>query len=151
MYSLGLTNSYAKNLVLLSYSDDPWIMSMFDMENAFGIRPDGLGFVDPSYCLPSCTEGTWDSGTGSLFWDRLLQCYEGRIRARYAQLREKLFTVPYIEKKLTALTGRIPEEYYAADRALYPEMLSEEDGYIITYLSRRLELLDALFLDGSGQ
>ena len=149
MYAFGLTNSYAKNLVLLSYSQDPWIFSMFDMEDAFGLSIDGSTQLSPEYALPSYTDSVWDSGTGSLLWDRMLQCYSERIAARYTELRQSVFTEEYILDTAKARLDKIPEDFFLADRALYPEMPDLDTNtlnQISEYLSARFELLDKLFL-----
>ena len=148
MYAFGLTNSYAKNLVLLSYGGDPWIFSMFDMEDAFGLYQNGTGVYDASYMLPSCTDGVWDSGTGSILWDRLLANYQSRITARYTQLRQSIFTVDYILGKVQAQLDKIPVEFFEADLSLYPDMprLENTTQQISHYLIQRFALLDQLFL-----
>lgn len=43
IYSLGITENGSKNMTLASYSDGPWIMSLCDMECAFGLTADGTG------------------------------------------------------------------------------------------------------------
>ena len=155
IYALGLHNSYAKNLVLVSYDDgtgvsDPWICSLFDMEDAFGLSPDGQRVLDAVDGLPEKTDGIWTSGTGSLLWDRLLQCYETRIRARYTQLRAGVLSQEAIMEKVRQFTAQIPEVYYAADAARYPGMPQQPGGaeqQIEQYLSQRLALLDARLLN----
>ncbi len=149
MYAFGLTNSYAKNLVLLSYGQDPWIFSAFDMEDAFGLYMDGQGVYEPTAFLPSCVDGVWSSDTGSLLWDRLLQCYPERIAARYRQLRETIFTEEHVLAEFEARTARIDPVFYEADRALYTNMPGLETGtqeQISAYLTARLALLDEIFV-----
>ncbi len=148
MYALGLSDSYAKNLVLLSYSNDPWIFTMFDMEDAFGLFHDGSYLYPADWRLPSLVDGVWHSGTDSLLWDRMLRCYEGRVAARYAQLRETIFTEAHILAEVEKRLSAIPEEFLQADRALYPSMPAletETTAQISAYLGERFALMDAIF------
>ena len=87
--------------MLLKYHDcDVWIPSVYDMEHAFGLSQDGTAYVSPDVFLPTRTDGIWDSGTGSLLWDRMLNLFETEIRARYTDLHQTVLT----EEHLTAST-----------------------------------------------
>lgn len=146
MYSLGLTNSYAKNLVMVSYGEDPWIMSMFDMEDAFGLYTDGTGTYDADYMLPSKNDGAWSSNTGSLLWDRLLNGYEDRFISRYAQLRESILSIDNITSKICRYIDAIPNAYYLEDSKLYPNMPQiDAKTQVKNYLEERFALLDKIF------
>lgn len=148
MYSLGLNNSYAKNMVMVSYSDDPWILSMFDMEDAFGLTPTGTDVYPVDYMLPSEKDGIWTSNTGSLLWDRLLNNYYDRILQRYLQLRQDTLTTENILNRVNNYMNCIPEKYYNADRKLYPNMVVlDTKNQIEKYLTDRFMLLDEIFVE----
>lgn len=106
MYALGLQEHGAKDLVLVSYGEDaPWICSMYDMEEAFDL--------DGGVCAPG--EGGWDSGTGSLLWDRFLTHFYPEICSRYAQLRQGVLDPDSLCSRVDAFVGRIPRSIYEAD------------------------------------
>lgn len=151
IYALGLTNSGAKNMTLATYEDGPLFFSLCDMEDAFGLSPTGESVYAPSQFLPSCTDGVWDSATGSLLWDRMLQVFLPEFRSRYAQLRQEILTAERICGKVSAYLEPISEEFFAADQALYPDkpqLTTPHETQIETYVTQRLQLLDELFLSG---
>ena len=148
--SLGLTNSGAKNLTLAAYDDGVLFCSLCDMENAFGLSPDGTEVRPPDTYLPVCIDGTWDSGTGSLLWDRLLQNFYPEICDRYTELRQEILTDERICGKVSNFLQPISGDFYEADRQLYPQMPLlpvDTQAQIEEYVPQRLLLLDALFLN----
>ena len=82
-------------------------------------------------------------------WDRLLQVFYPEICARYEQLRQELLTAERICGKVSDFLRPISDDFYEADRRLYPEMpqpvLSAQEQ-IEGYIYERLLLLDQIFL-----
>ena len=110
MYALGLTEHCAKDLVLVSYGrSEPWICSMYDMEEAFDLEGP----------MPVRNGERWDSGTGSLLWDRFLNAYPEEIRSRYAQLRQSVLETETLCAAVEAFVAQIPERLYQADAEIY--------------------------------
>ncbi len=147
LWAMGLTDAGAVDLVLVKYEDTPWIPSLYDMEDAFGLTPDGLALAAEDAALPVMEQGKWRSGTGSLLWDRLLQCYTEEIIARYRALRENVLDSERMIGLLDAYIAQIPPEDMAADLALYPDRggpQMDHDKQIADYIYRRLEILDTL-------
>lgn len=150
IYSLGLTNSGAKNITMATYDNGVLFFSLCDMENAFGLSPDGTEILDPADYLPTCTDGTWDSATGSLLWDRMLHSFYPEICARYTELRREILTAERICGKVETFLQPISQDFYAADKLLYPQMPDlpiDAQTQIENYVPQRLLLLDALFLN----
>ena len=150
IYSMGLTNSGAKNITMAVYDDGPLFFSLCDMENAFGLTPTGDGIRTPEEYLPACTDHVWDSATGSLLWDRLLQNFYLEICTRYTELRREILTAERICDKVTDYRLPISDTFYAADQKLYPQMPDlpiDAQTQIENYVPQRLLLLDALFLN----
>lgn len=149
IYGLGITENGSKNLTLASYSDGAWIMSLCDMECAFGLKSDGNGYYSPEYFLPVYDNSTWVSNTDSLLWDRILNNFYPELKARYTHLRNTVLIEEAITKKVNAFTLPIAEEFYEADAKLYPDMPQLDipaTEQICEYINQRLALLDKALL-----
>lgn len=146
MYALGLTYSGTQDFILVSYGG-PWIASLYDMEDAFGLFRDGTGAFAPDEYLPERSAEGWNSATGSLLWDRLLDCYETRICRRYQQLRQTVLSTDSLRTRVEEFMDGIPAELYEAERRQNPGIPSPFDQrtQIIGYITRRLQLLDEIF------
>ena len=144
IYALGLSHSGAKDLVLLNYGD-VWIPSAYDMDEAFGLCADERRYAAPEEFLPEMLDGVWDSGTGSLLWDRMLNAFTEKIRERYAVLRRDVLSEAGLLGRVEAFTGAIPEAFYDMDYNLYTDRFvndREMKTQIQTYIGKRLVLLD---------
>lgn len=146
IYALGLVENGRQDLVLATYGG-VWIPSLYDMENAFGLRKDGDGSHAPTEFLPQKTPGGWDSATGSLLWDRLLNVYTDEIRARYAVLRRTTLSPETICARVDAFTAAIPAEVSLRDLQLYPRASMEWQSVeqLKTYTTERIAALDQIF------
>ena len=150
LYVTGLEQNAAKDVVMIRYGDSPWIATVYDMECAFGLSPDGTSYLPPETFLPVKTNGVWSSGTDSLLWDRLLQHFEAEIRARYTQLRRGPLNEHSIAAIATGLMDSIPQEYYQQDLSLYPERAvpaGDPREQIESYITQRLPVLDTIWME----
>ena len=147
MYAAGLNHSYAKDLVMVSYDGGPWIASVYDMEDAFGLSTDGSWADEPSEYLPELEDGEWNSGTGSVLWDRLLRNFLPEIAARYRALRQGPLSEETMCAMIVDFRAGIPEEWFALDLETYPDREPLEDPYgqILQYIPQRLALLDEIW------
>lgn len=150
IYALGLSDAGAKDLVMVKYEDVPWIPSVYDMEDAFGLSPDGTACLSAGEFLPEYADGKWNSSTGSLLWDRLLNAFTPQIRARYAELRQTILSEDALAGRVHGFIAAIPEELYRQDADLYPDRnlpdIDPEDQ-MIQYISERMPLLDKIFAE----
>ncbi len=148
IYALGLENSGMKDLVMVNYGDI-WIPCAFDMDEAFGLESTGFQAVrSPSGdFLPTEKDGVWSSETGSLLWDRFLQCFEPEIAARYLELRGSVLTETNMCSVVDAYTESIPEPLYLRDADQYPERPDHAKmiQQIQDYIPERLTALDLFF------
>ena len=146
IYALGLQHSGAKDLIMASYGGI-WIPSAFDMDEAFGLDAAKGRFMDPETdFLPSPDDPAKLSGTGSLLWDRLLQCFLPEIRERYSALRQDVLAKENLLQTVHGFTDRIPSSLSEWDEELYPgrtftreEMTEQTEQWI----QRRMTALDA--------
>lgn len=146
IYTLGLSHSGAKDLVMLHYGDE-WIPSAFDMDEAFGLDGVELRYLPPEEFLPVRTDGAWDSATGSLLWDRLLTAFEPELRARYTALRADVLSEERLLGLVEEFTGSVPEAFYDMDGCLYENRpLDDPDMRVqmMDYIPKRLAALDAI-------
>lgn len=150
MYVLGLPAHDAKDMVLATYEEGVFIASMFDMEDAFGMKHDGSGFETPDYGLPVVIDGTLTSGTLSLLWDRMIQNFFPEICSRYWDLRAQILSeqniIAMAEEKISA----IPADVNQADLSLYPGQPQQDLSHleqIKTYINQRLSLLNEIFTE----
>ena len=150
IYGLGITENASKNITLACYSGGTWIMSLCDMEAAFGLTSDGTGHYQANLFLPICNGGKWNSNTNSLLWDRLLDNFEPEIRARYSELRSSVLVPEEIIGKVRTFINSVPAEFYSADMNLYPDMPQLDiaaSEQIEEYIISRLNLLDEIFIN----
>lgn len=148
MYALGLNSNYSKDLIFISYDDGPFIASLFDMENAFGMKLDGSGFETSEYGLPTKKADTWYSGTDSLLWDKMLRNYYQEIQERYVQLRKSTLSKKHIWEIVENKILAIPESVNKADCELYQEQPLQDISHleqIRNYTNERIGLLDEMF------
>ena len=148
-YYLGLTDNFAKNVLLITYDGEKWIPSLYDLDTAGGLAFDGSKIYGTDYLLPQKNaDGTLDSSSDSLLWDRILNNYTAEIKARYQELRKgALDTEKTISQFETFISG-IPGEYYDKDLEIWGDIpLHDKNNFeqIKSYLSERSGLLDKFF------
>ena len=147
MYAMGLTNNDAKDLVMLSYENGPWIASVYDMETAFGLAADGASASSADAFRPEKNDGIWHSGTDNLLWDRMLNAFEPQIISRWQDLRQNVLTEENLTMQLKALQDQVPTAAIERDLALYSarETITEPHKQMEEYIQQRLPLLDTVF------
>lgn len=143
-YALGLPYSSAKDMVMLNYGD-VWIPSAYDMDGAFGLDAEAGAYISPEEFVPRKEDGIWQSGTGSLLWDRLLNSFSEQLCARYTFLRGGVLSETSILRMIEAFTEGIPQSSFDLDRNLYPDRPIDDPDMIkqmTDYITRRLDILD---------
>ena len=149
LYALGISNHMDKDLMLVSYGD-VWIPSLYDMETAFGLSSNGSDWQEPIEFLPILTDTGWNTGTGHLLWDRLLQNFWNEICARYQFLRTQILDPQMLCNRAIAFMDGIPTVVYEMEEATNPHPISYEESrmQILSYIPERIEALDKIFLKG---
>jgi hypothetical protein len=122
------------------------------METAFGLSADGTACLEPEAFLPEETFGSWNSNTGSLLWDRLLQNFFPEIQARYQVLRQRVFDPDAMCRRVTDYLCQIDPALFGADHSIFPQPNPQinHQEQIVQYILRRIELLDGILLPQTG-
>ena len=148
-YYLGLTDNYAKNVLLLTFDGKQWIVSLYDMDAAFGLAFDGSEIFDANYLLPKKNaDGTISSETGSLLWDRIINNYPDKIKSRYFELRKNILDNERVIGRLQSFTGSIPQQVYDKELEIWGEIPMHDKNnieQIREYVYHRSQLLDSFF------
>lgn len=148
-YYLGLTDNFNKNVLLLTYDGQKWIVSLYDLDTAFGLAFDGSKIFKTDYQAPSVKgDGTIDSGTDNLLWDRILNNYSDEIKARYAELKSTVLVNDSVVGRYEGFIDQIPQNYYDKDLELWGDIpLHDENNIeqIKSYLEARSAILDNFF------
>lgn len=146
LYALGLTDNGGQNLILVSYGS-VWTPSLYDMESAFGLYADGTGACDAQEFLPVRTADGWDSATGSLLWDRMMEHFESQIRTRYNELRQSVLEPAALCERVERFVKDIPQAVYHAEGETWPrDGLEIEAAQITSYIRQRMAALDLIFV-----
>ena len=148
-YYLGLTDNFAKNVLMLTYNGEQWILSLYDMDTAFGLAFDGTKLYSPDYLLPKRNaKGELTSSTGSLLWDKLLINYYDEIKERYSELRKTTLNNDRVISRYEDFINTIPKEYYDKDLEIWENIPLHKKNNITQmkeFLDKRSKLLDEFF------
>lgn len=148
-YYLGLTDNFNKNVLLLTYDGQKWIVSLYDMDTAFGLAFDGAKIYEPDYQTPSKNNGGLiDSGTDNLLWDRIINNYPDEVKARYTELRSSVLDNAAVISRYETFINQIPQSYYEKDLEIWGDIpLHKENNVeqIKSYLEVRTQILDNFF------
>ena len=141
LYTPGLPAHAAEDLLPVCYSpNDAWICSHYDMHDAFSAGDSGT-------FLPKKNGSTWDSATGSLLWDRILNTFYEDICRRYAKLRRDILQPEKIGAAIDAYIAQIPDAVYAAEAEVNGTAPFTEDTVteMHTFLHKQIALFDTIF------
>jgi len=151
IYAMGLQEAGARDLVLIRYEDTVWIPTVYDMECALGLDADNAVYLSPDdsdVFVPLFIDGSWNSGTGSLLWDRFFNLFLDEIKARYVELRGGVLSNQTMIDALYARRDSVPAELMEMDLELYSaRTLPEYNPWyqMAEYIDARLTSLDMLF------
>ena len=98
-YVLGVTDNFAKNMILITYDGQKWIPNMYDLDTACGLSFDGTSYYDYDFSLPYVKNGVIHSGTENLLWDRILNNYTEELKERYFELRKDILNTDKLIKR----------------------------------------------------
>lgn len=120
LISTGL-DAFGKNQIYFTYDALKWIASMYDMDSTWGLWWNGTKFVANDYAREQfqdlLDEGNGVVKQGNLLYIRLQQLFLNEIKARYAELRQSIFTYPYLVNKFEEFCQICPQDIVKEDYA----------------------------------
>ena len=139
-YFLGLTDSLARNLNLVTYDGLIWYPTFYDMDNCFGY---GFSGLQPS--TVKCPEEY--QCTDSLLWEKLARVFKSEIKARYNTLRNGKMTKSYVYNKMKTFMDSIHFSEYAYDQTKWTGIMGKEQDLkaIGEWLIGRETYCDSMF------
>ena len=118
--STGL-DAFGKNQIYMTYDGIKWFASMYDMDSTWGLWWNGQNFVSSNYAREDFQdlkdEGNGVTKQGNLLYLRLQKLFITEIKARYAELRQTIFTYPYLVNKFEEFTQICPQDIVKEDYA----------------------------------
>lgn len=119
--STGL-DAFGKNQIYMTYDGIKWIASMYDMDSTWGLWWNGSKFVATDYAREEFQdlkdEGNGVVKQGNLLYLRLQNLFVNEIKSRYTELRQNIFTYPYLinkfEEFIQICHNEIVKEDYAS-------------------------------------
>ena len=118
--STGL-DAFGKNQIYMTYDGIKWIASMYDMDSTWGLWWNGSKFVAADYAREEFQdlkdEGNGVVKQGNLLYLRLQNLFVNEIKSRYTELRQNIFTYPYLINKFEEFIQICPNEIVKEDYA----------------------------------
>jgi hypothetical protein len=100
--SCGL-DAFGKNQIYLTYNGQKWIASMYDMDSTWGLYWNGSSFVATDYARTSFEDMVSDR-QGNLLYIRLEQLFGGRLKSRWAVLKNGALSIDNIINRFERFT-----------------------------------------------
>lgn len=125
-------DNFAKNMLMATYDGKVWYPILYDLDSLWGIGVDGTSVAE--------LNPEWG---GYLFFNnncllyRVNLLFGDQVRERYQQLREGILSKEHIIESFEAYMGRIPQEYYDIDHAMW-----NADGSRIRTVELMSQLMD---------
>lgn len=113
-------DAFGKNQIYMTYDGVKWIASMYDMDSTWGLWWNGSKFVATDYAreqFQDMIKASDCTGEGNKLYVRLQNLFINEIRARYAELRQTIFTYPYLVNKFEEFTQICPQDIVQEDYA----------------------------------
>lgn len=152
--STGL-DAFGKNQIYFTYDGIKWIASMYDMDSTWGLWWNGSKFVGTDYAREDFQdlkdEGNGVAKQGNLLYLRLQQLFIPQLKTRYAELRQTIFTYPYLVNKFEEFTQICPQDIVVEDYASttanggytgIPSKTTNNIQQLRSYINARLTYVD---------
>lgn len=110
-------DAFGKNQIYMTYDGTKWIASMYDMDSTWGLWWNGQSFVSNSYSREQFEDFNGSGREGNLLYIRLQKLFLSQLKARYTELRQNIFTYPYLVNKFEEFTQICPQDVIKEDYA----------------------------------
>lgn len=114
--STGL-DAFGKNQIYMTYDAKTWLGSMYDMDSTWGLWFTGGTFVSSSYSREEFEDYRGNERDGNLLYIRLKKLFINEIKARYVELRQNIFTYPYLVNRFEEFIQICPQDIVKEDYA----------------------------------
>ncbi len=108
-------DAFGKNQIYMTYDGIKWIASMYDMDSTWGLWWNGNQFVANNYAREEFQD--FKDGQGNLLYIRLQSLFISEIKARYTELRQTIFTYPYLVNRFEEFVQICPQDVVKEDYA----------------------------------
>lgn len=114
--STGL-DAFGKNQIYFTYNGLNWIASMYDMDSTWGLHWNGSQILSNTYSREQFEDYKNTSNKGNLLYVRLQKLFINEIKTRYVELRQRIFTYPYLVNKFEEFCQICPNDIVKEDYA----------------------------------
>lgn len=136
---IGGVDSYAKNMIMLTYDKVKWMASAYDMDTTYGNMWHGCGYHNAKYLL-----NLYDSNAllSKVAWD-----YPAKFKARYDYVRKNIINMNVITELYSNLLVDVPATLFDKEIEMYPSIPGSRTNNLLqikAYMDERLTHLDEL-------
>lgn len=145
-------DAFGKNQIYMTYDGNKWIASMYDMDSTWGLWWNGQSFVSNSYSREQFEDFNGSGRKGNLLYIRLQKLFLSQLKARYTELRQNIFTYPYLVNKFEEFIEICPQDIVKEDYASttangthtgIPSKTTNNIQQIRTNIKERLDYVDS--------
>ena len=140
IYYLGLTDNFAKNMLLGTYDGTKWFVSAYDMDNCFGLKWNSKLIDSPeSFNLATIDRNKLIRKTR--------YNYKEQVKKRYSYLRKNVLNLNNLVSKLQNFSWDIPEYLINEESKMNPVLCStycNNINQIVTWMMVREKYVDGI-------
>ncbi len=154
LYGIESTNldGFGKNQLFFTYDGIHWIAIVYDLDSTWGLWPNGSKILSNTYAREQFEDFNGNGREGNLLYIRLQKLFINEIKTRYAELRQNIFTYPYLINKFEEFIQICPQDIVKEDYASttangaytgIPSTTTNNIHQIRTNIKERLDYVDS--------
>ena len=132
MQLASLYDNQAKNMILVTYDQEIWYTSLYDLDTSWGTHWMGLSLYDYSTPLES----------DSLLWMKLAKNFSNELAERYFELRKDVLSEENILKEFNSFYNSIPESTLEKESTRWGNIPGYDLKQIEEFLEVRIPVVD---------
>ena len=119
LFGIESTNldGFGKNQLFFTYDGIHWIAIVYDLDSTWGLWPNGLKILSNTYAREQFEDFNGNGREGNLLYIRLQKLFINEIKTRYAELRQNIFTYPYLVNRFEEFVQICPSDIVKEDYA----------------------------------